>query len=60
MGRRVAEAVPKFIGIANTLNAARRSDPDVRRPGMRPPEAQYADCLRLAPRLKREKQLIPR
>ncbi len=27
---------------------------------MRPPKSQYANCVRLAQRLKREKQLIPR
>ena len=55
-----AEAVPKFIGIANMLNAARRSDPDVRRPGMRPRKAHYAELPPPRPRLKQEKQLIPR
>jgi len=56
----VAEAVPKFIGIANTLDAARRSDPDVQATWDAPAESQYANCFRLAQRLKREKQLIPR
>jgi AcrR family transcriptional regulator len=56
----VAEAVPKFIGIANTLNAARRSDPDVQATWDAPAESQYANCLRLAQRLKRDKLLIPR
>jgi AcrR family transcriptional regulator len=55
-----AEAVPKFIGIANTLNAARRSDPDVEATWEAPAAGRYADCLRLATRLKREKKLIPR
>ena len=55
-----AEAVPKFIGIANTLDAAPRSDPDVEATWDAPAEAHYADCLRLATRLKQEKKLIPR
>jgi AcrR family transcriptional regulator len=55
-----AEAVPKFIGIANTLNAARRSDPDVEATWEAPAEGHYADCLRLATRLKQKKKLGPR
>lgn len=55
-----AEAVPKFIGIANTLNAARRSDPDVEATWQAPAAGRYADCLRLAARLKQEKKLAPR
>src|SRR6476620_5420264 len=56
----VAEAIPKFIGIANTLNAARRSDPDVASTWEPPAADQYANCLRLAERLKREGLLQPR
>jgi AcrR family transcriptional regulator len=56
----VAEAVPRFIGIANALNCARRSDPDVEATWHVPAERQYANCLRLAERLKREKRLQPR
>ena len=57
----VAEAVPKFIGIATTRSiAARRSDPDVQATWDAPAESQYANCVRLAQRLKRDKQLIPR
>src|SRR2546421_2812020 len=55
-----AEAVPKFLAIANTLNAARRSDPDVEATWKAPAEGRYADCLRLAARLKQEKKLTPR
>jgi AcrR family transcriptional regulator len=55
-----AEAVPKFIGIANMLNAARRSDPDAAATWDAPAEGHYAECLRLATRLKDEKLLKPR
>ena len=55
-----AEAVPKFIGIANMLNAARRSDPDAAATWDAPAEGHYADCLRLATRLKQEKKLLAR
>ena len=55
-----AEAVPKFIGIANMLNAARRSDPDAAATWDAPAASHYAECLRLATRLKQEKLLKPR
>ena len=57
---RVAEAMPKFIDIANTLNAARRSDPDVQATWDAPAEGQLRELSALGQRLKREKQLIPR
>ena len=55
-----AEAVPKFIGLANTLNAARRSDSDAEETWQAPADGQYAQCVRLAARLKQERKLAPR
>ena len=45
----VAEAVPKFIGIANTLDAARRSDPDVQATWDAPAESQYRELRAIGP-----------
>jgi AcrR family transcriptional regulator len=55
-----AEAIPKFIGLANTLNAARRSDREAEETWQAPADGQYAQCVRLAARLKQEKKLAPR
>jgi AcrR family transcriptional regulator len=52
-----AEAIPKFIGIANALNTARQFDTDVEATWEAPKNSHYEECLRLAKWLRKEKRL---
>ncbi len=55
-----AEAIPKFLALANALSAGRHHDPDIEATWDAPMAGQYAQCRRLASWLQRDGVLGPR
>ena len=55
----VARTTPPILAVANAVDAARRSDPGAEAIWRHPTRGRYADCLRIARWLGRDRTLAP-